>query len=136
MYTSTKEKIAVMAAYNDGKAIERISDNGSTQLWLLDPCPSWNWTEFCYRIKPEPKCRAWKPEEVPVGAVIRYKGHATGSNRSLIIDVDTNGMISDGTRPEHGRKHSYYTCNSAFAKCEHSLNNGRTWLPCGVKEDQ
>lgn len=50
--TSTKEQIAVMQAYVDGKVIEsrqlRLNPGG----WHTDNHPLWNWVAMEYRIKP------------------------------------------------------------------------------------
>ena len=80
---------------------------------------------FRFRLAPEPpakKYRPWAPEEVPVGALIR----AVGSKwRGLILGVTAPGRI------EHfaGRTDLCYACENH----EHSIDNGKTWLPCGVE---
>lgn len=49
---TTKEMIAVMQAYEDGKAIEFKGKMESELNW--QPCvPLWNWIDNDYRIKPE-----------------------------------------------------------------------------------
>lgn len=48
--STTKEKIAVMQAFEDGKEVEL---EGSIQ-WLPANNPNWNWAETNYRVKPEP----------------------------------------------------------------------------------
>lgn len=50
---TTKEMIAVMQAYEDGKAIE-FRDRHSGE-WGECSIPLWDWHAFDYRIKPEPK---------------------------------------------------------------------------------
>ena len=52
----TKERIAVMQAYVDGKQIQVES---SDSKWADVPEPSWSINEN-YRIKPEPKYRPFK----------------------------------------------------------------------------
>lgn len=87
-----------------------------------------------YRIKPEPKLRAWKPEEVPVGALLRFTDDDSGKLPSLICDISRSGKVT------------YLACGSimtielssmvspGWLHCEHSLDYGKTWLPCGVQE--
>lgn len=78
----------------------------------------------------EPKLRPWKPEEVPVGALIRRP--------SSLCDVGEHAAMLIVERD----KHRVYAANckqgSTFAQClddhEHSLDHGKTWLPCGVEE--
>ena len=48
----TKQAIAVMQGYVDGKTIQYRYDE--KQEWkTLSPFPNWNWLEADYRIKPE-----------------------------------------------------------------------------------
>lgn len=48
---TTKEKIAVMQAYLDGKQIQtRRIDRDD---WWDNDCPTWDWERCVYRIKPE-----------------------------------------------------------------------------------
>lgn len=52
----TKKLIKLMQAYVDGEQIECafLSDNAK---WHPANAPSWNWSTFKYRIKPQPKYR-------------------------------------------------------------------------------
>ena len=78
------------------------------------------------RRKPAPKLRAWKPEEVPMGAILRNKK-----------DPRQWGMITcciDG-EPKFGiinQNCSYF--EKCWETCEHSTDGGKTWKPCGVEE--
>lgn len=74
----------------------------------------------------EPQLRPWRPEEVPVGALIRVR-NPIASTRHLIVSVDDEGI--DAGRHFHG-SHEW-----AAEHCLHSLDGGKTWLPCGVMED-
>jgi len=59
---TTREKIAVMQAFEDGKKIEiRVihSDN-----WIFCECPGWNWEYFNYRVKPEPAKPKYREIEI------------------------------------------------------------------------
>ena len=51
---NTKEKIAVMQAFVEGKEIQ-VSTRHSTEWKRLVWMPEWDWTSYNYRIKPEPK---------------------------------------------------------------------------------
>lgn len=81
-----------------------------------------------YRIKPSPKLRPWKPEEVPVGALLKSeynqeflivgrKGAWNGSVLISEINIIKGGWQSFTTEG-----------------CMYSLDHGKTWLPCGVLE--
>lgn len=54
---TTKEMIAVMKAFTEGKQIERKRKCGIK--WVDCDHPGWEWSEFEYRVKPEKV----KPEE-------------------------------------------------------------------------
>lgn len=52
--STLEEKIKVMQEFKDGKKIECLrlaSDAG----WISCGKPSWNWTEYNYRVKKEPR---------------------------------------------------------------------------------
>jgi len=80
----------------------------------------------------EPKLRAWRPEEVPLGAWVRNV--SKDAFRSMIIGVTYGGLIiySDGTE---SRTHwTPENPNTTLEYREHSLDKGATWKPCGVPE--
>ena len=53
---TTKEKIAVMQAFCDGKTIQiSMLDNNDWSNINKDSNPEWNWRNFKYRIKQEPE---------------------------------------------------------------------------------
>jgi len=51
--TTTAEKIEIMQAYENGKAIEYKGKN--SEMWIPNECPTWGWDMCDYRIKPEPE---------------------------------------------------------------------------------
>ena len=119
-----------MLAWADGKTIECKRKDGES--WGHDSTGTmslvwdwstfdtgtmslaWDWSTFDYRVKPEPKLRPWTADEVPLGAQLRYKGD---TSRSLLGITAT-----DEIRKEW------------LAEREHSIDGGKTWLPCGVEE--
>ncbi len=79
------------------------------------------------RIKPEPTLRPWKPEEVPVGAVVK-----SGNNRWLITAVWNGKLFMNGCDlHDDERSPSLQTLTMGY---EHSLDHGITWQPCGILE--
>lgn len=60
MLMTTQEKIAVMQAYVDGKQIQIRTSKGWIDFYITAE-PSWNWRDFEYRIKPEPKEPTYRP---------------------------------------------------------------------------
>ena len=109
----TKEAIRVMQAYVDGKEVEFKC--GSMD-WNSTDKPEWNWIAYDYRIKPTAKLRPWTADEVPLGAWMRFK--LIPSERYLI----TQSTLS-------------LPLQQWFQDREHSIDGGKTWLPCGVVEE-
>lgn len=60
---TTKEKIEVMKAYEEGKVIECRSSGLGWKEWILPQEPAWNWAECDYRVKEEPKYRPYESIE-------------------------------------------------------------------------
>jgi hypothetical protein len=108
----TIEAIRVMQAFVDGKDIQVKDFNG---VWI-EVDPSWNFNTREYRIKPTPVLRPWTADEVPLGMQARNREYP--KTRWLI----------DRTSGEENRK-------DWCEKYEHSIDGGKTWLPCGVMEE-
>jgi hypothetical protein len=108
----TIEAIRIMQSWVDGKELEvREVDE-----WRRTFIPLWQWHTNDYRIKPTPVLRPWTADEVPVGGQIRNK--AIPEYRWLI---DRTADLT--VRNEWLERH------------EHSIDGGKTWLPCGVVEE-
>lgn len=122
---TTKEKIAVMQAFEDGKKIEYATL--SCNDWEFNDSPKWDWFRCDYRIAAEPKLRPWKPEEVPVGALYRYKSRR--DERSVII-----GNTPESFQVPVIRNNESIPFDRAMLVGEHSTDGGKTWHPCGIKE--
>lgn len=118
---TNKEKIKVMQAFEDGEKIEEKENYCNS--WYEVLAPSWNWDDCDYRIKPKSKLRPWEPEEVPVGAV--YK------SESLIRTVS----YKDENTGELYLHDILVSPEDLLTKWSHSIDYGKTWLPCGVLED-
>lgn len=87
---------------------------------------------YSFRLAPEPpakKFRPWKPEEVPVGALVRLKENV--KDIGLIIASAGGGIIFSS----YANGLCDYGASKVLDTCEHSLDNGKTWLPCGVEVD-
>lgn len=62
MARTTKEKIEVMTAYEEGKKIE-LYDYDTEEWRELKNDVGWDWIHFDYRVKEEPKYRPYKDTE-------------------------------------------------------------------------
>ena len=109
----TIEAIRVMQAFVDGKEVEYKRPDG---IWTIINNPCWNWNTQDYRIKPAATIRPWTADEVPLGMQARNAKYP--KTRWLI----------DRTSSEENR---IDWCKNY----EHSIDGGKTWLPCGVVED-
>lgn len=87
-----------------------------------------------YRVKPGPKYRAWTPEEVPVGSLMRDKDSAGTPQRWLILGVTRAGEVASGPylRSAELTLRAPESVESMLALREVSRDNGNTWEPCGV----
>jgi hypothetical protein len=130
-------------AWAQGKRVEAI---GPSNEWGMIQQPGrkegqWqpgvfsgaNVSVFRFRLAPEPPAkrdRPWTPEEVPVGAVMRWK--TTQTHASLICSHGDSCVFPAGAT--HGTPFE-----DALEKWEHSIDHigtpdsKRTWLPCGVE---
>jgi hypothetical protein len=110
----TIEAIRIMQSFVDGK---EVISQFVTSPQATDN-PSWNWVNdiSAYRIKPTATPRPWTVDEVPLGAWMRKKQDVT--HRWVVID----------TGNELWRQ-------AWFEDSEHSTDNGKTWLHCGVVEE-
>lgn len=125
-----REAGATMIAWADGKSIQYRQRDQSEWFDIEPACTatilSWDWDEFEYRVKPMPKLRPWTEGEVPLGAIIRYKNNSR-SIRLLIVCSDEYGLTGTG---------SHWPYKVLLENTEHSLDGGKTWLPCGVEESK
>jgi hypothetical protein len=135
--SQAKEYLPFVQAAAEGKTVQWFS--GVSWLDCYEPCDWFNSNQNeipnRFRIKPEePNLRPWKPEEVPVGALVRWKESSKNSfTGSRGFDICIIAGI-------HGDRvlTSIFSCNfrleTVFNHHEHSLDHGKTWLPCGVLE--
>jgi len=79
-----------------------------------------------YRITTPKQLRQWKHEEIPLGAWICDKGNLDYSLivacvSGMAVQVDSDGFCK--ISPTH-----------LLENFQHSTDQGKTWLPCGVEE--
>ena len=55
----TRDAVKVMEAYANGKKIQYLDNNNK---WIDAHNPVFDWYNYDYRIKPEPKCRPFKSQ--------------------------------------------------------------------------
>ncbi len=98
---TTKEMIEVMQAFEAGKEIEFYSDTSHDWVYISIK-PIWNWGEFDYRIKPQPKYVPFTFEdwELFLGKTVFGKSE---KNCCGIINYCDTEVVLFGTR-----YHNYY----------------------------
>ena len=57
---TTKEKIAVMQAFDEGKPIEFKTVSQDDTYWRIIENPKWDWLSWDYRVKPQLNLRPYK----------------------------------------------------------------------------
>lgn len=82
-----------------------------------------------YRIKPTPKLRPWRTEEVPVGCLLRCSTWPKG-NAIVLIE-----LINDSIYLPNFGSLMRKELHELLTTYEYSLDHGKTWLPCGVMEE-
>ena len=118
----TIQAMRVMQAYVDKKDVEIFGPVGK---WEPVHFPRWAWSDTQYRIKPTATLRPWTADEVPIGAILRYKGN-NQSIRMLIVCNQQTGLCGYKTN---------FPYDYLLDEMEHSTDSGKTWLPCGVMEE-
>lgn len=88
---TTREKIEVMQAYEDGKEIEFRSAH-TEEVWMRCFKAIWNWEKFEYRVKPDPKPES---EYVPYDSATEVEKDKWVVNRNTgvmyrIVTLDKN----------------------------------------------
>lgn len=122
-------RIAVMQAALEGKPVQTAYPKDYPYLswdWMDTAAPSWDWYECVYRIDPafKPKVLTpWNVDNCPVGAQVR---HDKGYDRCLIISATSTAFYM--------RDNRFWTYGDAAKLCEHSIDGGKSWLPCGTYE--
>ena len=82
---TTKEKIEVMHAYEDGKKIQCKYREYGDEMWEDSPIPSWNFACLDYRIKPESKYRPYKDTDEMIADWIKRYGYEVPSTSIPLI---------------------------------------------------
>lgn len=110
-----KERLPIIQAFAEGK---RVQEENVAEGWVDLEDPEFHRPIHFYRIAPEPTYRPWRPEEVPVGAVVR---HEKSGERALITAAGADGV-------RVGAAFIYYVDILPY----YTMADGS---PCGVKEE-
>lgn len=132
----------VMKAFSEGVTVQHW--NPQISAWVDNIYPSFD-CALKWRVKPVGKTlRPWRPEEVPVGALLRQKN--TPSRQVVILQVSKSVSIAGAavilSSPLMNERDHHYFLEDLFTyhgghngdRCEYSTDQGKTWKPCGVEE--
>lgn len=118
----TKERIAVMQAYVDGKQIQGECSDGK---WVYVPEPSWSINEN-FRIKPEPEYRPFKDADECWQEMLKHQPFGWLREKKRNVYTQIGFMHTEGIQGTSGGSSNY----KAFFDC-FSFADG---APFGVKE--
>lgn len=130
---ATREKIAVMQAYADGKKIEFDAESKDVwESWESREEPNWNWEENDYRIKPEPKYRPYKYAGECFADVKKHGGWIRAKHFDEYFHIGCSGdgfviMVASGDKN---------SMNGNVAESFEELLENNVWAddgtPCGI----
>lgn len=132
-----KQIAPVMAAWGNGAQVQTKlkGQDKWTDFAAFDYVQTFDTDGFAnnkyeYRIKPTPTYRPWKPEEVPLGAQVKLKSFGCETRWLITAFWNNRVRLNGGNREE-----DTWSADLMLRDYEHSLDQGKTWLPCGVQEE-
>lgn len=117
--------LPIIEAASKGKIIQ-VQPHKNLIWYDLNKNAYFNFDSEYYRIKPESSYRPWKQEEVPIGAIIKFKD----GSKSMILGTTSNEILFIS----NSNSVQFYTLFSLLADAMYSLDNSKTWNICGIKE--
>ena len=87
----TAERIKVMQAFVDGKAIEERRISFDHTEWIDNNNPEWRWDKFDYRIKPESKYRPFNNARECWEEMQKHQPFGWISNGELLFNIISIG---------------------------------------------
>ena len=105
-----RDAARVMEAYANGKKIQYLDNNNK---WIDAHNPVFDWYNYDYRIKPEPKCRPFKSQEECWNEMHKHPdfGWVAAQDSKVIyhINIVGDGYIHiDGSSVIFSTAHSEY----------------------------
>ena len=120
----TKKRIEVMQAYINGEKIE-YRNIATKSGWRSVGIPCWDWFNYEYRVKPEPKVRPYANAEEFLDAMKQHGPMIRGFEfDNLFLNVNS--------------VHEKFIVTNIWHINYKALTSGYTWqdgTPCGVVEE-
>lgn len=120
-----KALLPIITALAEGKKIECCDCASNYGVWVEVQNPEWSRDAESYRIAPQPRLRAWNPEEVPVAMLIKDKRFSMP--KRVILGAYAQGTLNVASVRNDIEE---ITMEAAFECYEYSADNGKTWMPC------
>lgn len=92
---TTKEMIAVMQAFADGKEIEFSPNFYTDKIWKDTSNPTWEWHQFDYRVKHAPEYVPFTFEdwEIMVDEIVKHKTKPIIEKLTSFCDESVNAIF-------------------------------------------
>lgn len=129
---NAKQFLPIITAFAEGKIIE-IKTDGEWEAIIGEI--KFNANPELYRIKPEPKMRPWKLEEIPIGAIARRKTCKDLGERiaQVIIAADiTNITENIPCAIMHFETKNQVITENLLTHWEWKYAHETRWNPCGI----
>lgn len=120
-------KREVLRAWLDGKLIQVKTEYGWSDVFSDGPPPTLAGKDESFRIKPTPSRRFWKPEEIPIGVMVRKIDRPKWIG--MILGVSGHGEAYTSTVNDITKEN--------FIEFEWAIPgpaNQVQWQPAGVEE--
>ena len=117
----TRKAVKVMEAYANGKKIQYLNNNNK---WIDIHNPSFDWYDYAYRIKPEPKYRPFESLEEcwqemlkhqPFGWLIEKVNKKEMVHIGRIYDIPNNAFITLSIDEGHNYSSGHFFRTYTFA---------------------
>lgn len=140
---TTKEKIEVMTAYEEGKKIKCIDRRDAKVEYIFDNSNDreldWNWISYDYQVYEEPKCRPYKDIDELFKDWAEKTHNIPANMEKYVRPLIWIKAKIDGTErliADYDRKNEHLKSANNWISLEYLFNN-YTFIdesPCGKKE--
>jgi hypothetical protein len=127
--------LKLVAAWWDGELEFNYYDTGWSKA---KGTPANDSSLACYRIRPKPTLRPWKPEEVPMPCLLKVRPDCLAYvyDKKLVwqaLAVTSDGVAALSPTTGLGVVQDFKTMLD-IGLC--SVDGGKTWSACGVEESK
>lgn len=126
--TQASHFLPYVKALAEGRTVQARRKGDNAWFAVNDRIGEWftdvDFSRYEFRIAEPPKLRPWKQDEIPLGAWIRHVDSPAVVR--VIIEVCSDGSFFSGR--------GCYSIHNSLVAWEHSIDQGKTWHPCGVLE--